>query len=352
MAGVVAVVIAGVAAAAGSDSAQQGAAALFSVWAIGVSSSAVGGLIGLLFGIPKLASTDGSAQPSTAVRRYVGNTNLEGISDWLTKAMIGAGLVEARSVADTMWTGAQAYAATAPGAPGAGLVATAGTFGLLWGFFIVYWYARTDMLVAMTSAENPSEALSALGEGAAEVLEAGTDDEDSPPVGEVDSEPVAGSPNRTRGREYWSRRALEAKALRERVASPTRQQLKDIAAIYRLANWMDQAKETYRELIELNAKDPDVLPAEAAFALEQLGHLLQQGGDYEAAANQFDAALRVAPESTQIRYAQARNAALAGDSQRAADLLNALLSQRPSLAARARRDPLLRKHAEARQGAA
>jgi tetratricopeptide (TPR) repeat protein len=227
------------------------------------------------------------------------------------------------------------------------LVAATGTFGLLWGFFVVYLYARTDMLVAMTSAENPSTALSALGEGATDALHEEGEGESPHQEGAGDAVADAGAATGARGLEYWSRRAIEAKDLLQRVTSPTRQQLKDVAAIFRLASWMEQASEAYRALIELNATDPASSPEDHAFAHEQLGHVLQQGHEYEEADQQFASALRHTPSSSQLRYAQARNAALAGDPERARAILGALLTDRPSLAARARRDPLLRRHAEA-----
>lgn len=58
-----------------------------------------GGLIGFLFGIPRSVATDGSAD-ATGLGRYRSNTNLEQISDWLTKILVGLGLVEIRAVVD------------------------------------------------------------------------------------------------------------------------------------------------------------------------------------------------------------------------------------------------------------
>jgi hypothetical protein len=59
--------------------------------AIGSASTLTGGLIGVLFGIPR--SPDGVQGTSTATG-YRGNTNLEQISDWLTKILVGVGLVQ------------------------------------------------------------------------------------------------------------------------------------------------------------------------------------------------------------------------------------------------------------------
>jgi hypothetical protein len=63
-----------------------------------VSAAAVGALLGFLFGIPRTAaqhSPDNAAQADAARKpMYEPNTNLEQISDWLTKILVGVGLVQ------------------------------------------------------------------------------------------------------------------------------------------------------------------------------------------------------------------------------------------------------------------
>jgi hypothetical protein len=51
-----------------------------------------GGLLGFLFGIPRSQHNNPSAG------RYAVNTNLEQVSDWLTKILIGAVLIQLGSV--------------------------------------------------------------------------------------------------------------------------------------------------------------------------------------------------------------------------------------------------------------
>lgn len=73
------------------------AASLHSWQALGfglmVSGAAaiVGGLTGFLFGIPRTVTGSG---PNDGTTSYQGNTNLEQISDWLTKIIVGIGLVQ------------------------------------------------------------------------------------------------------------------------------------------------------------------------------------------------------------------------------------------------------------------
>jgi hypothetical protein len=69
------------------------------------ASLLVGGLLGFLFGIPRTLQQEAPAQPPSppeaAVQaqaggnvEYVPNTNLEQISDWLTKILVGVGLTQ------------------------------------------------------------------------------------------------------------------------------------------------------------------------------------------------------------------------------------------------------------------
>jgi hypothetical protein len=72
---------------------------------VAVAAACVGGLLGFLFGIPKLlqgplpasekTGETGAANIAPMPRRFLGtNTSLEEISDWLTKIIIGLGLVQ------------------------------------------------------------------------------------------------------------------------------------------------------------------------------------------------------------------------------------------------------------------
>jgi hypothetical protein len=78
---------------------------------VGAAAAMIGALIGFLFGIPRYlqpqrprnARSSGTGESSEAssrdeappqVRSYGANTNLEDVSDWLTKLLIGLGLVE------------------------------------------------------------------------------------------------------------------------------------------------------------------------------------------------------------------------------------------------------------------
>jgi hypothetical protein len=59
--------------------------------AIAGAAGLVGGIIGFLFGIPHTVQGTATATGGT---QYQGNTNLEQVSDWLTKIIVGVGLVQ------------------------------------------------------------------------------------------------------------------------------------------------------------------------------------------------------------------------------------------------------------------
>jgi hypothetical protein len=62
---------------------------------VGGASAALGAFVGFLFGVPKaLQSNAGSERTS----RFASNSNLEQISDWLTKILVGVGLVQIGSL--------------------------------------------------------------------------------------------------------------------------------------------------------------------------------------------------------------------------------------------------------------
>ncbi len=71
------------------------------------ASFAAGALVGFLFGIPRYLAMASAQAPSTgaagpASSSYVPNTNLEEISDWLTKILVGAGLVQIGQLGHTL----------------------------------------------------------------------------------------------------------------------------------------------------------------------------------------------------------------------------------------------------------
>jgi hypothetical protein len=58
-----------------------------------------GGLLGFLFGIPRSLAGPEGADGKTELGAYRPNTNLEQISDWLTKILVGVGFVQFTTLA-------------------------------------------------------------------------------------------------------------------------------------------------------------------------------------------------------------------------------------------------------------
>ncbi|MDT0353374.1 hypothetical protein [Pseudonocardia charpentierae] len=133
----------------------------------GMASFLVGCLAGFLFGIPRVVSTgalrltqDGKVsddpKPDAVTGQFTPSTNLSEISDWLTKLLLGAGLVQLGSLArlagvlvhaiaqgiSTTTTGTAPVSAGATAMAGAILV-TYVVLGFLDGYVVTtLWYGR------------------------------------------------------------------------------------------------------------------------------------------------------------------------------------------------------------------
>jgi CheY-like chemotaxis protein len=135
-----------------------------SVVAVGLlvcsASLLIGTLVGFLFGIPrsleklkppnedKRVGTDEktSTEPPVETARYRPNTNLEDISDWLTKILVGVGLTQLGSIRAALRSIGQLIAPALGGFPSSEVFALG---GLLYfstcGFFIGFLWARLTL---------------------------------------------------------------------------------------------------------------------------------------------------------------------------------------------------------------
>lgn len=133
-----------------------------------LSVGAVGGLLGFLFGIPRTGTDRGNAsdQPSATAaqsarsseieatrddKRKISNssinTNLEEVSDWLTKIILGAGLTQVGAIATGAWALSQkigefGFGDTNDNKTGAILAACLLVYGLIAGFLSIYVLTR------------------------------------------------------------------------------------------------------------------------------------------------------------------------------------------------------------------
>ena len=124
----------------------------------------IGGLFGFLFGIPKAAPqapgaaspTAGNAAAGSPPRgwEYQPNTNLEQISDWLTKILVGVGLVQIRPIGDKLFAvaGGVASALREPGTNRSFALALI-LFYAVAGFLLGYLWTRLYLPGAFRDAD-------------------------------------------------------------------------------------------------------------------------------------------------------------------------------------------------------
>lgn len=122
----------------------------------------IGGLVGFLFGIPRslqqgeAEAEEGAAEGGRDRRRsgYRANTNLEQISDWLTKILVGVGLTQLGEVRSTLDSLAGFFGPPLGGAPAGGpfAVVVAVTF-LTCGFLVGYLWSRLYLATAFSRAD-------------------------------------------------------------------------------------------------------------------------------------------------------------------------------------------------------
>jgi hypothetical protein len=113
-----------------------------------------GGIAGFLFGIPR--TVQGRSSSDRAIH-YQGNTNLEQVSDWLTKIIVGVGLVQIGHIVPALSKFAQSVKAPLGGLP------SSAAFGLglaisysLLGFFYFYFWSRSLFARELGTYDAPS----------------------------------------------------------------------------------------------------------------------------------------------------------------------------------------------------
>jgi hypothetical protein len=124
---------------------EQTASEFFSILGVGATVGAAaffaGVLLGFLFGLPK--TIDKSA---TSKARLATNTNLDQISDWLTKILVGIGLVQIGKLTHGVSNLGASIAPGLGGESGAKAFAVALlAYSSLDGFLVGYIWTRTDL---------------------------------------------------------------------------------------------------------------------------------------------------------------------------------------------------------------
>jgi hypothetical protein len=132
---------------------------------LGGASLLIGGLLGFLFGIPRTLQSDRTNEPPSGKESnqniegeqqigYQVNTNLEQISDWLTKILVGVGLTQLSSIPE----GLKEFSVNI--SPGLGGFKSSATFGMampvffiICGFLFGYLWTRLYLPTALKQAD-------------------------------------------------------------------------------------------------------------------------------------------------------------------------------------------------------
>jgi len=129
---------------------------------LAAAASMLGGLVGFLFGIPRaLQGADGNSS--------LVNTNLEQISDWLTKILVGVSLTQLTELPTKLWNAAELVAPIfAPLEEAEAIAATVIVSFAILGFFAGYLCTRLFLTIALLRADRlaqPARDDLARGEG-------------------------------------------------------------------------------------------------------------------------------------------------------------------------------------------
>jgi hypothetical protein len=121
-----------------------GGSTFLSVLAVGLAAASAalvaGALLGFLFGLPR------TLERSDSKARLAPNTNLDQISDWLTKILVGLGLVQLGKVTHGVGTIARSLAPGLGNGPGAkAFASTLLIYSAGDGFLLGYIWTRVDL---------------------------------------------------------------------------------------------------------------------------------------------------------------------------------------------------------------
>lgn len=269
---------------------------------VGIAAFVAGALLGFLFGIPRSAQAADPLGGERPLRGgYTVNTNLEQISDWLTKILVGVGLIQLGNIGAGL--GQLLTALTPAFGSEAGSSAVAGAvlaFFSVWGFLLSYLLTRT-FLTAAFRAFDVAEVTAIAVEEAVTVVTAKTEEKEE-----------AGALALTLTHRQLSSSSSEEPvrfeelvgALREASAS-IREQVLLQAQVQRRTSWRwpDEGREDVRtDMVARHSRTLPVLKALAAVQTEdarvlaELGYALKDDSepDFRLAREALTSALLLA----------------------------------------------------------
>ncbi|MDQ0626011.1 hypothetical protein [Paraburkholderia graminis] len=129
-----------------------------------------GGLVGFLFGIPRFLQEQGvtslvpGGPSNTSKSSFKQNTNLEQISDWLVKILVGVGLVQFKPILEQFDTAASAVAGGLKGTAITPVFAYAMiVFFLIGGFIFGYLWSRLSLPMAFQNVDDLMKNVNEMG---------------------------------------------------------------------------------------------------------------------------------------------------------------------------------------------
>jgi hypothetical protein len=290
--------------------------ALFAI-AVAMASAAVGGLFGLLFGIPRAltlspppgtppattpaASSDGSQDSTTetqegSVGGYSANTNLEQVSDWLTKLLLGAGLTQIARVPSALKSVGSYLSPEIGGSGSASIATTIVVLNLLTGFFFGFLAARLSLGKQFYRADQEARGVLEV----TRALKASTSLPSSDP-GKFPTPDTNPTPQDKLNARILARRV-------ERIENTTIGPAFDAESYQRLAGSLVAAKLYERSLsiLELGMSELKTDPSLPLYAGTICG---MYTGDFEQAKQYYFKALSISPEYAMAYYNLACTAA-------------------------------------------
>ncbi len=115
------------------------------------AAAVVGGALGFLFGVPRVRGGAAGAEPHGS---YVPNTNLEQVSDWLTKVLLGVGLTQLGSIGERLdQLGRTLAPALGGGADAAPVAAALVLYFVLLGFLAGWLLTRLSLPRVLSDAD-------------------------------------------------------------------------------------------------------------------------------------------------------------------------------------------------------
>jgi hypothetical protein len=121
------------------------------LWAL--ACLAIGATVGFMFGIPRVVQPDNN-QASDSVTQYRVNSSLEQIADWLTKIIVGLGLIQLTKLPGLLQGLASYIAAGFPDVVHAEVFALALVlYFLVFGFVSAYLMTRVFLVPAFKKAD-------------------------------------------------------------------------------------------------------------------------------------------------------------------------------------------------------